>query len=443
MFVRVALFVALRELSYVLRRVVRRLARFVLAERQILLRSGGKVRALTLGWRSQAVALSLLIAALAWSAYATLGQVESERLLAAKEQEIGSLKLAFRGLKTDVDRSETRFTELARTLEAKHAYLFSLVTGDDAPEQGGASGGDAARDRINSARQELLAQLGRLETVMQGAALKEGRQARERLATEQRLQLTSADRVRMERERRQLIARIDALEERLAALNLSQRNVAARMAEHTIDRIDRVKKLISATGVNVDALLARMAPEETPGLGGPFIAAGPDIGNERAVPASLGSLDRNLERLDDIRRLARVLPLAAPAEYFYVASGFGKRRDPINQRWAMHHGVDFAGLSRSPVLATAPGVVVSVGWNGNYGRLIEIDHGSGIRTRYGHLRRTLVKQGQRVDLRQKIGEMGSSGRSTGTHLHYEVLVNGQPRDPMKFLKAGEYVLKGF
>jgi murein DD-endopeptidase MepM/ murein hydrolase activator NlpD len=75
--------------------------------------------------------------------------------------------------------------------------------------------------------------------------------------------------------------------------------------------------------------------------------------------------------------------------------------------------------------------------------MVEIDHGMGVRTRYGHLRRTVVKKGQRVELRQKIGEMGTSGRSTGTHLHYEVLVGGKPRNPMKFFQAGEYVLKGF
>jgi murein DD-endopeptidase MepM/ murein hydrolase activator NlpD len=74
--------------------------------------------------------------------------------------------------------------------------------------------------------------------------------------------------------------------------------------------------------------------------------------------------------------------------------------------------------------------------------MIEIDHGMGVRTRYGHLRRIFVKRGQKVDLRQKIGQMGTSGRSTGTHLHYEVSVNGKPQDPMKFLQAGEYVLKG-
>ncbi len=446
MFFRVTLFVALRELGYAVRRLGRRVYALVLAERQILFRSGGKVHAFTLGWRSQAVVLAVIGVAVGWSAYTTFAHVESDRVIAAKEREIGSLKLAFRTLRSDVDRSETRFTELARTLEAKHAYLVALL-GRDVPGLKSARRlvaptGDEARDRLGAARQDLLAQLGKLETVMQGAALNEGRNARERLATEQKLQLSSADRVRMERERRVLIARIEKLEDRLAALNLSQRGVAAAMAERTQDQIDHVKRLIASAGVNVDALLARIGSDTAPGLGGPFIAAAPDSASERAVPASLGSLDHHLDRLDDVRKLARLLPLSRPSDHFYVASGFGKRRDPINRRWAMHYGVDLAGVNRSPVMATAPGVVVSVGWNGNYGRMIEVDHGSGIRTRYGHLRRILVKQGQRVDLRQKIGEMGSSGRSTGTHLHYEIFVNGEPRDPMKFLQAGEYVFKG-
>lgn len=450
MFIRVTLFVASRELGYGIGRFGRRLASVVLAKRQFLYRASGRVRILTLGWRSQAVVLAAIIVALGWTAHVTFARFESSRVIAAKEREIGSLKLAFRSLRSDVDRSETRFIELARTIEAKHAYLVSVLgrdalgTSADKGEEAysTASAGDRTRAQINAARQDLLAQLGKLETVMQGPALTEGRTARQRLATEQRLHLSTSDRVRMARDRRQLIAGIDKLETRLAALNVSQRGVVAQMAERAMDKVDRVKSLIAATGVNVDALLARLELDAAPGLGGPFIAAAPDASTGGAVPASLGSLDHNLDRLDDMRKLARVLPLAAPSDHFYVASTFGKRRDPMNRRWAMHYGVDLAGVSRSPVMATAPGIVVSVGWNGNYGRMIEIDHGMGIHTRYGHLRRIVVRKGQRVELRQKIGEMGTSGRSTGTHLHYEVLVGGQPKDPMKFLQAGEYVFKG-
>ena len=109
----------------------------------------------------------------------------------------------------------------------------------------------------------------------------------------------------------------------------------------------------------------------------------------------------------------------------------------------MHYGIDLAGVYHSPVRATAPGVVVRVGWNGSYGRVVEIDHGLGLRTRYGHLHRILVKRGQKVGFRRKIGQMGNSGRSTGAHVHYEILVNGKPLDPAKFMEAGEHVLKGY
>jgi hypothetical protein len=445
-FIRITLIVAMRELGYRLRRALRRAGQTVLADRQVLIRSHGRVRALTFTWRAQGVVLLMLLAVVGWMLHSSVARIESGRIIAAKEHEIGSLKLAFRSLRTDVDQSETRFTVLARTLEAKHAYLVELLgreaIGDDAARTLGVKSRDQGRARINDRRQALLAQLAKLEMVLQGTARTEGRNSRERLAIEQRLHLSASDRVRMDRERRALVARLEKLEVKLAAVNVAQVGITSVMAERTMDQVDRIKGLIVSTGVNVEALLVRLGPVSS-GLGGPFVAAdGAGVGTNRTMPAGLGSLDHHLGRLDSVRRLARVLPLARPSGHYYVASSFGKRRDPLNRRWAMHYGVDLAGVYRSPVLATAPGRVVSVGWNGNYGRMIEIDHGMGVRTRYGHLRRIFVKRGQKVDLRQKIGQMGTSGRSTGTHLHYEVSVNGKPQDPMKFLQAGEYVLKG-
>ena len=108
----------------------------------------------------------------------------------------------------------------------------------------------------------------------------------------------------------------------------------------------------------------------------------------------------------------------------------------------MHRGVDFGAKNRAVVLATAPGKVIYAGWKDKYGRFVAIDHGNGIVTRYGHLRRIYVKLGQKVDFRAKIGQMGSSGRSTGVHLHYEIQVNKRSVDPLKFMKAGRNVFKG-
>ena len=107
----------------------------------------------------------------------------------------------------------------------------------------------------------------------------------------------------------------------------------------------------------------------------------------------------------------------------------------------MHYGLDFAGPFKTIVRATAAGVITYAGRKGPYGRFVEINHGLGVKTRYAHLHKILVKKGEKVNFRQKIGMMGSTGRSTGSHVHYEVLFKGRSQDPDKFLKAGKYVFK--
>jgi len=115
------------------------------------------------------------------------------------------------------------------------------------------------------------------------------------------------------------------------------------------------------------------------------------------------------------------------------------RKDPFNKRPAFHAGIDFGAYRLAPIVSTADGVVKFVGRNGGYGRTVEIDHGHGFMTRYAHLEKTYVKRGARVKKGEKIGGMGSTGRSTATHLHYEIYFQGQDFDPDNFLKAGKYV----
>jgi len=115
------------------------------------------------------------------------------------------------------------------------------------------------------------------------------------------------------------------------------------------------------------------------------------------------------------------------------------RTDPINGTHRMHDGEDMAGAYGSPIYAPADGTVVYAGWMSGYGRLIEIRHGFGIHTRYGHLSQIRVHVGERVSRGQRIGDMGNSGRSTGTHLHYEVRVDGKPVNPMIFIRAANNV----
>jgi murein DD-endopeptidase MepM/ murein hydrolase activator NlpD len=200
---------------------------------------------------------------------------------------------------------------------------------------------------------------------------------------------------------------------------------------------------VAMTGVDVDGLLL-IAAHELSGQGGPFIPVKEpptEQGGEQLM-ASVASLDGEVGRLETLQLVLRTLPLTAPIDHYFIASNFGIRLDPFNGRLAFHSGLDLSNALLSPVLSTSPGVVVYAGWMGGYGRLVEIDHGLGVHTRYGHLARIDVKVGDTVDYRQQVGLLGSSGRSTGPHVHYEVLINGRSLDPMNFLKAGRYVFKG-
>src|SRR5690606_14973233 len=122
-----------------------------------------------------------------------------------------------------------------------------------------------------------------------------------------------------------------------------------------------------------------------------------------------------------------------------VTSGFGVRKDPLIGTAALHAGMDFRSRTGSPVLASGLGKVVRAGWNGGYGRMVEIDHGDGYVTRYAHMSRIDVAVGQTVEAGDKIGASGNSGRSTGPHLHYEVRKDGAPLNPLRFLKAGKAI----
>ncbi len=130
------------------------------------------------------------------------------------------------------------------------------------------------------------------------------------------------------------------------------------------------------------------------------------------------------------------LPLARPVGHAHITSGFGIRVDPFTGHRAMHEGIDFEAPFGARVRATAPGRVVAAGFRGGYGRMVEVDHGNGVHTRYGHLSAILVHRGQQVAAGQPIGREGSSGRSTGPHVHYEIRVDHAAINPAPFLRAG-------
>jgi murein DD-endopeptidase MepM/ murein hydrolase activator NlpD len=205
-------------------------------------------------------------------------------------------------------------------------------------------------------------------------------------------------------------------------------------------RMRRMRGLITDLGLDMGQLEAA-----TPkgGMGGPFIP----WPSRHPMPAHLtakctGSISaarRSINSREPCSLVPYRKPVVGNVEF---SSGFGVRSDPFLGRPAMHSGLDFRASTGDPVRATANGKVVNAGWSGGYGRLVEIDHGNGLSTRYGHLSAINVKVGQHVTIGQVVGEVGSTGRSTGPHLHYETRIDGDAVDPQKFLRAGVRLTQG-
>ena len=175
------------------------------------------------------------------------------------------------------------------------------------------------------------------------------------------------------------------------------------------------------------------------GQGGPFVPYHPDMRPTEDADTLEEEIEVNISRWAQLRDLVSTLPLIAPIEKGFTSSRFGRRKDPITKRWAMHKGLDLGGRYKTPVRSTAPGTVVFAARRAYYGRTIDVQHENGLMTRYAHLYRIKVKRGQKVGLGETIGLLGSSGRSTGPHVHYEIRHLGKALNPRKFLRATKNV----
>ncbi|HJY47929.1 MAG TPA: peptidoglycan DD-metalloendopeptidase family protein [Stellaceae bacterium] len=194
------------------------------------------------------------------------------------------------------------------------------------------------------------------------------------------------------------------------------------VADFARQAVAEVRRLLASTGLNVDRLFPQLA-QDRGGLGGPFVVP------PKADPPDAMTPDK----MEELRSLMKSLPLSVPLDHYQLESRFGPRHDPFNHRSSYHTGIDLSAPYMSPVHATAAGIVTYAGYRSDYGKVVEIDHGNGIATLYAHLHRYIVSVGQRVAEHEQVAFLGSSGRSSGPHVHYEVRVNDEPQDPEKFI----------
>lgn len=225
-----------------------------------------------------------------------------------------------------------------------------------------------------------------------------------------------------------VVAPFVRVENQQMVLAVKARQIADRRYAEAANNVRRL-------GISPDRLTRRVG-----GMGGPYEPVAVKTTPEEAQAESqFRSLFMTWKKLDSLERAVIAIPSAQPVAEINLSSSFGIRSDPFRGTAAMHAGVDIPGSIGTPVYATADGIVARAERAGGYGNLVEVDHGRGIATRYGHLSKILVAPNTRVVRGQIIALMGSTGRSTGSHLHYEVRIDGQAVNPMPFLQSADFL----
>ncbi|MGP3697100.1 DUF5930 domain-containing protein [Rhodobacter sp. NSM] len=430
----------------------------ILPERRLFLKSDSDTRFIRLRSGTQLAALAGGALFLSWTIFATsivlmdsvtAGSTrdQTQRQQALYESRLNALSADRDRRADEAVRAQERFNLALAEVSKMQTAL--LATEDRRKEL--ETGIDVLQDtliRTIEERDEFREESQRMTLALAeqtGSARTEGSRTADAEATLEQLSTTLAATARQRDDMANavLLAKEETDEVLQEKAELQARNEAifSQLEDAVTVSMEPLDKMFRAAGLSTDTLLKQVRRGYA-GQGGPLSkltvsTMGGDLSpEERRANEILNGLDRmNLYRL-----AASKAPFSMPVKSsFRYTSGFGGRSDPFGRGHRRHEGIDMAGANGTPIYATADGTVIQAGWASGYGRMIKIRHDFGIQTVYGHLSQIRVEKGQRVSRGDRIGDMGSSGRSTGTHLHYEVRVDGSPVNPMTFIKAAKDV----
>ncbi len=448
-------------------------------ERQVHIRTDGHIKYFRISTSFQASFAGVLFIALVWTGFTSWSFTQHTQIVDFKNNQISNARLAYHSLLGEVAEYQKKligeiaeyqkkFAKIAENMENNTSMTLGLVEKNSSLRQSLNSvskklvATQSEREVVETARERLKADLAQIENRLHETASRNFSLKGNLSSVEHNLQsvleernqaLFEGARVRsalknLENRRRNELKSLESkrrleiasLELRLRQMQGDQETVVQRLTRQAVETIETSEKIIELAGIDAVNLLA--ADTSLPvGQGGPFIAATADNKPGAKLRADLDNLDSYLGRVEALQSVMARLPLTAPLDSYRITSSFGKRRDPKNKKWAAHYGLDLVSHKKANIFTPAAGKVTFAGWKGNYGRMIEIDHGAGIKTRYGHLHKILVKRGQKINFRDKIALLGNSGRSTGAHLHYEIVFRGKAKNPINFFKAGRHVFQ--
>lgn len=399
--------------------------------RQLYFRTNGVVRFVSISRPVQIVASIFVLGLMSWSALTSYTYITRAEILAAKDLELADAEKNYSDTNHQFDQLKNEIEKTAVALEQRQIYLQQLLDTDKSLA--------AKITETEKKPANMMVEMSDVGVTDNDQGKTEGLSSPASKFPPNKLAKNPEISFIYSQHEKQM----SGIKSDLARIEQLQQQLAERMVARISTKIAFVENILESSGIKSVKLmqLAENRPSLSMAMGGPFILYAENNDVDLTTKEPFAKLYAYYNRLIDLESAVQHIPIGKPAKKYYLSSTFGIRKDPFKKTWARHNGLDMAGWWKTPIYATANGVVVKAGVNGAYGNFIEIDHGNGFRSRYGHLSKLKVKKGDLVTLEQEIGLMGSTGRSTSPHLHYEIWFNGKPINPLKIFKASNNVLK--
>ncbi len=384
------------------------------SEKEIIFRGSGCAKVWKISSRAQVIIFASLLLVALWCFYSYYLYNKSGHIISYKEQELDATRDAYVELMTD-------FVALHKNIGAMISSIDDGKNKDNKKFDQYKRQAQLVEDKIKQITNEK--DWLNSETLSERASLSEALLQRDIVASE----------------RDALKKQIDELEETIKDIKKAEMEVLERIdgvADKEMSKIksaiNSINQALKSKGLYFNALANSKRKNNS---GGPYVPDRQNMANDKKLDDKISAIFKNYDDLEYYKEVVQYIPMGKPVWSYWVTSQYGSRSDPFNGKRARHKGMDLASRTGNKIKVKAKGKVTRAEFAGGYGNLVVVDHGNGFQTKYAHMHKIYVKKGQYVEYDDTLGEVGSTGRSTGPHLHYEVLYMGKNVDPMPFLKA--------
>lgn len=389
-----------------------------LADKEIIFRSAGRAKVFNISHRLQVWTLALLTALLCWSAYNYHNYHVSAKIIHRKDKELDRTRDAYIDLMSDVSVLQSNLKEVMASVEEAGSGLKEISAYKNKAKEVENKMKTLADSQAWFKQEKFTEKITKKEVLLQKElAVRENAVLREKIAY--------------------LAPQIENLQKNVKGLESAEIAILEKIEKLSGQEIDKIKNSLTEINNTLKVQKQYFNPLSNikDGKGGEYVPLEGTIISQQ-LQDKISLTFKQIEKLESYKTAIKSLPLGSPVYRYRLSSAFGGRSDPFKKVLARHKGIDMSASIGSRVSAPASGKIVTAGYQNGYGNLVVIQHGNGFVTKYAHLNKIYVKKGDKVEYNQAIGEVGKTGRATGSHLHYEILYNGYNVNPLTFVNIG-------